>query len=419
VESSSALSSREGPGRDRQAVDHPARAHPSGSRDPGTRPRSGETETPRVRERPRLSWVHPTERVRESLNSCRDSQSESARRGECTLGTPGDVGVREKGKDTMREDRGGMNWVGIDVAKDAVEVAVRPSGKHWTVPQTPVGQRRLARELAGGQPELIVLEATGGYERALVAALQEADLAVAVVNPRPVRQFARAMGRLAKTDEIDAAVLAQFAETIRPEARPRVDAATEDLEALLDRRRQIQEALTAERNRLPLARPVIQRRIRTHVRWLEKELEALDQEIEDRLAHEPVWQARAAQLQAVPAIGPVTTATLLARLPELGRLNHRELAALVGVAPFNQDSGLWRGKRRIYGGRGDVRRVLYMAALVGVRWNPVLQPFYQRLLAAGKPRKVALVACIRKLLRMLNAMVTQGQPWAPQGLASA
>jgi len=306
-----------------------------------------------------------------------------------------------------------MPWVGIDVAKDELVVAVRPSGHQWTVPQTPAGHRRLARLLTAAQPERVVLEATGGYERALARVLHAAGLPVAVVNPRPVRQFARATGRLAKTDRIDAAVLAHFAEVIRPGVRPPVDAATEEFEALLDRRRQIQEALTAERQRLPLVPPLIQRRIRAHVRWLEKELAELNRELEDRLQHDPVWRERAAVLQAVPAIGPVCAATLLARLPELGQLSHRQIAALVGVAPFTHDSGHLRGKRRISGGRGEIRRVLYMAALQGARVNPVLRPFYQRLVAAGKPKKVALVACINKLLHLLNAMVTQGRPWTP------
>jgi transposase len=306
-----------------------------------------------------------------------------------------------------------MPWVGIDVAKDELVVAVRPSGHQWSVPQTPAGHRRLARQLTAGQPERVVLEATGGYERALARALHAAGLPVAVVNPRPVRQFARATGQLAKTDRIDAAVLAHFAEVIAPAVRPPVDAATEEFEALLDRRRQIQEALTAERQRLPLAPPFIQRRIRAHVRWLEKELAELDRELEQRLQHDPVWRERAAVLQAVPAIGPVCAATLLARLPELGQLSHRQIAALVGVAPFTHDSGHLRGKRRIAGGRGEIRRVLYMAALQGARVNPVLRPFYQRLVAAGKPKKVALVACINKLLHLLNAMLAQGRPWTP------
>jgi len=306
-----------------------------------------------------------------------------------------------------------MPWVGIDIAKDDVVVAVRPGGDQWTVPQTPAGHRQLARLLVAGSPERVVLEATGGYERALVRVLHAAGVPVAVVNPRQVRQFARATGRLAKTDQLDAAVLAQFAEVIQPDVRPPVDAATEEFEALLDRRRQIQEALTAERNRLPLAPPLIQRRIRAHVRWLEKELAELNRELENRLTHDPRWRDRAAVLQAVPAIGPVCAATLLARLPELGQLSHRQIAALVGVAPYNHDSGALRGKRRIAGGRGEIRRVLYMAALQGARVNPVLRPFYQRLLAAGKPKKVALVACINKLLRLLNAMVAHGRPWSP------
>ena len=309
--------------------------------------------------------------------------------------------------------RAPMPWVGIDIAKDDVVVAVRPGGDQWTVPQTPAGHRQLARLLVAGSPERVVLEATGGYERALVRVLHAAGVPVAVVNPRQVRQFARATGRLAKTDQLDAAVLAQFAEVIQPDVRPPVDAATEEFEALLDRRRQIQEALTAERNRLPLAPPLIQRRIRAHVRWLEKELAELNRELENRLTHDPRWRDRAAVLQAVPAIGPVCAATLLARLPELGQLSHRQIAALVGVAPYNHDSGALRGKRRIAGGRGEIRRVLYMAALQGARVNPVLRPFYQRLLAAGKPKKVALVACINKLLRLLNAMVAHGRPWSP------
>lgn len=260
----------------------------------------------------------------------------------------------------------------------------------------------------------MVLEATGGFERAAVAALAKAGLPVVVVNPRHVRDFAKALGRLAKTDALDATVLAEFSQRVRPAPRPLPDATVELLDSLLTRRRQLLEMLTAERNRLGGARAPIKRDITQHIRWLERRLADVDGELQAALEASSLYQAKANLLQSVPGVGRVTALTLLAELPELGRLSRREIAALVGVAPLNRDSGTRRGKRLVWGGRAGVRAALYMAALVGIRWNPVLRAFYTRLRTAGKPFKVAATACMRKLPTILNAMVRQNRPWTPQ-----
>jgi transposase len=303
--------------------------------------------------------------------------------------------------------------VGIDVAQAELVVALHPSGAGWTVPHTPAGLAALVGRLAPLAPTLVVLEATGGLERPVAAALAAAGLPTAVVNPRQVRDFARATGRLAKTDRLDAAVLAHFGAAVAPTARPPLDAQAQELQALLDRRRQLAELLLAERNRLRTARPVVQPGIERHLEWLRAELAALERELAERIAADPTWQAKATLLQSVPAVGPVLATTLLARLPELGRLNRKQIAALVGVAPHARDSGTLRGKRTIWGGRPEVRAALYMGALVGARCNATLRAFYQRLVAAGKPKKVALVACMRKLLTILNTMVANDQHWQP------
>jgi len=260
-------------------------------------------------------------------------------------------------------------------------------------------------------PTLVVLEATGGFEHAVVAALATAGMPVVVANPRQVRDFARATGQLAKTDAIDAQLLALFAERVRPTPRPLPDEAAQALDAVLTRRRQLLEMLTAERNRLGLARPPVARRIRTHIRWLERELADVDRDLGRLIEQSPLWRTQDDLLQSVPGVGPVVSRTLLGELPELGRLTHKQIAALVGVAPLARDSGTLRGRRLVWGGRASVRAVLYMGALVATRWNPVIRAFYQRLRAAGKPPKVALVACLRKLLIILNAMARTGTSW--------
>jgi transposase len=265
----------------------------------------------------------------------------------------------------------------------------------------------------------VILEATGGFELPLVGALLAAGLPVTVVNPRQVRDFARATGQLAKTDAIDARVLAHFGEAVRPELRPLPNEATRELAALVARRRQLIEMLTAEKNRLRLAARAVRRDIEQHIRWLERRLSDLDGNLAQQVRSSPNWRARDDLLQSVPGIGPVSSVTLLAQLPELGRLNRKEIAALVGVAPLNRDSGTLRGRRRVWGGRRHVRATLYMATLVATRCNPTIRSFYTRLLAAGKPKKLALTASMRKLLITLNAMLRNNVPWQPdQPLAS-
>lgn len=306
-------------------------------------------------------------------------------------------------------------FVGIDVAKDHLDVAVRPSEDAWTVDNDPDGFEVLIRRLRSADPALVVLEATGGYEAPVAAALSTAGFAVAVVNPRQVRDFARATGQLAKTDRIDAHTLALFAERVRPEPRPLPDPVSEELRALVARRRQLLEMLGAEQNRLRHdPPPAVQKGLQKHVRWLKRQLADVDDDLERVVRDSPLWRGKDDLLQSVPGIGPVTSRTLLAELPELGRLNRREIAALVGVAPLNRDSGTFRGRRFVWGGRAAVRRTLYMAALTATRHNPVIQAFYERLLERGKPHKVALTACMRKLVVILNAMAKSNQPWNPE-----
>lgn len=305
-------------------------------------------------------------------------------------------------------------FVGVDVSKAHLDVAIRPTGEAWRESNDEAGQSALVTRLGGLSPTLIVLEATGGYEAALLALLATAQLPIVVVNPRQVRDFAKATGRLAKTDRIDAEVLALFAERIRPEVRELPSEAALELEALLSRRRQILEMLTAERNRLGTARVTVKADVQEHIRFLQKRLEGVDAELDQRIRQSPLWRAREDLLRSVPGVGPVVTRTLIAALPELGRLTHKQIAALVGVAPLNRDSGTLRGRRTVWGGRASVRGALYMAALVASRHNELIRSFYQRLVDAGKPRKVALVACMRKLLIILNSMLRHGTRWDPQ-----
>jgi transposase len=302
-------------------------------------------------------------------------------------------------------------FVGIDVSKHQLDVAVRPSGERWSEANTPQAFGALIKRLAALVPTLIVLEATGGLEAAVVAELAYAGLPVAVVNPKRVREFARASGQLAKTDQLDADVLAHFAEAIRPPVRPLPTAESERLAALVTRRRQVLDMLTAERNRRHTVPGWMRERIAEHITWLEAEVQALDDELRQFIDQNPTWHATDDLLQSAPGVGPVTAMTLVAELPELGQLDRQEIAALVGVAPMNRDSGKKRGKRRTQGGRAHVRNVLYMAALSASRFNPVIHTFYERLLQRGKEHKVALTACMRKLLVILNAMVKNQEPW--------
>jgi transposase len=310
-------------------------------------------------------------------------------------------------------------FVGIDVAKAQLDIALRPLGERWAVTNDDTGITALVRRLQEIGPQLIVLEATGGYQRAVVAALATAGLPVVVVNPRQARDFAKATGQLAKTDALDARALAHFAEAIRPAPRPLPDTQTEALRALLARRRPWVGMRTAEQNRLGSAPRRLQADIQVHITWLNERLAALDDDLDTTLRASPVWREREELLRSVPGIGPVCARTLLLDLPELGTLSRQRLAALVGVAPLNRDSGTLRGTRTIWGGRAHVRTTLYMSTLVAVRYNPVLKTFYERLRAAGKAAKVALTACMRKLLTILHAMVKHHTPWQPQELAIA
>lgn len=303
--------------------------------------------------------------------------------------------------------------VGIDVAKDTLEVATS-AGERWQVSNDPDGHEALRDQLQEAKAELIVLEATGGYEVALVAVLGHAGLPAVVVNPRQVRQFARSLGRLAKTDAIDAEVLVQFGVHVAPEVRSLPDEQTQLLEALLTRRRQLLGMIQAERNRLQLAVGPVRTDIRQTLAFLVRRLKDIDRDLEGRLRASTLWREREKLLKAVPGVGRQMLLTVCASLPELGRVPSKQLAALVGVAPYNCDSGTLRGQRHCWGGRANVRQVLYMATLAATRYNPVIRPHYQRLVAAGKPRKVALVACMRRLLVILNAMARDGTPWNPQ-----
>ena len=310
-------------------------------------------------------------------------------------------------------------FVGIDVSKAQVDVAVRPAGQKWVVPYNETGVEELVSQIEDLSPALVLLEATGGLELPLVATLAAAGLPVVVVNPRQVRDFARATGTLAKTDALDAEVLAHFAEAVRPSVRPLRDAETQVLNSLAARRHQVTTMLVSEKNRLCTAISAVRPRIEAHIAWLEQELENLDGGLRQTLHRSPVWREKDDLLRSVPGVGEQISLTLLAHLPELGTLDRRQIAALVGVAPFNRDSGTLRGKRAIWGGRSRVRAALYMGALVASRFNPVIRDFYQRLLAAGKPKKVALVACMRKLLVILNALIKHRSSWSDVNTAIA
>ena len=305
-----------------------------------------------------------------------------------------------------------VRHVGIDVSKERLDVCSLPDGETFSVANDRAGiDELIARLLEGVRPELVVLEATGKYERPAAVAVAAAGIAVAVVNPRQARDFAKAAGRLAKTDRIDAQVLARFAGAVGPRPSVLPDEEARVLQDILLRRRQLLEMMVAEKNRLQMASEAVARRIAAHVRWLEKELSRVDRELDEAVRESETWRANEELLRSVPGVGPVLARTLLAELPELGTLPRRRLCALVGVAPFNRDSGTFRGKRQVWGGRAPVRAALYMGALVATRHNPLIREFYERLLAAGKPKKVALVACMRKLLSILNAVMRDRVPW--------
>lgn len=304
-------------------------------------------------------------------------------------------------------------YVGIDVSKNTLDLMVRPTGTRHQHPNDADGIAQLVTQRRRLRPVLVVCEATGGWERSLVGALATARLPSVVVNPRQVRDFAKATGRLAKTDRLDAEVSARFAEAVHPEPRALPSADAQALDELVTRRQQLIEMRTAEANRRRLATGRLRAQLADHLAWLDRQLEHLEKELDDTLRNSPIWRQQADVLRSAKGVGPILTATLLSALPELGHLNHKAIAALLGVAPFNRDSGLWRGKRQIWGGRGPVRAVLSRATLSAVRTNPIVRSFYQRLINAGKLQKVALVASMHKLLTILNAMARDGRRWQP------
>lgn len=309
------------------------------------------------------------------------------------------------------KENGKEIFIGIDVSKSKLDAGVRPTWQKVTFPNNDEGISLMMGFIEPFSPTLVVLEATGGLEVPMVIALAARGIPVVVVNPRQVRDFAKATGRLAKTDSIDADVIAWFAEAIKPEIRLLKDEDAQRLDALTTRRRQIVDMLTAEKNRLSSAPRWTRKDIQAHIEWLSKCLAKINKELGDFIKKNPIWREKDKILRSVPGVGPVLSVTLLAELPELGKLNRKEVASLVGVAPFNRDSGLFKGKRTIWGGRGKIRSVLYMSAIAATRFNPVIKRFYQRLIAAGKLRKVALTACMRKLLVILNTMLKNHSTW--------
>lgn len=304
-----------------------------------------------------------------------------------------------------------MSFVGIDVSKSRLDIATRPGDKRWSVDNTDDGIGKVVEALNGLSPQVVVVEATGGIEIPLVAALGKAGLPIVVINPRQVRDFAKATGRMAKTDRIDADILAHFGEAVKPEVRPLKDEDTQTLAALATRRRQIIEMLTAEKNRLGVSSKVVRKDLKQHIAWLQSRLDNIDQDMESAIRNSPIWREKDNLLQSVPGVGPVLSVSLITGLPELGSLSRRKIAALVGVAPLNRDSGQFRGRRVIWGGRSHIRSILYMAALSASRANPIISRFYRRLIEAGKKPKVALTACMRKLLSILNAIIKNRTPW--------
>lgn len=307
-------------------------------------------------------------------------------------------------------------FIGIDISSTRLDVAVIPSGIEESYSNDLEGIEALTQKIKALDPQLIIMEASGGLESLTAALLAKAGLPVAVINPRQARDFARATGKLAKTDAIDARILAQFGQAVRPEVRKLPDDDTQELTALVSRKRQLTQMLVMEKNRLRTAKRITQASIKRVIASLEEESKSVDKEIQSFIDSSTIWRAKDDLLKSVPGLGSTTSSTLLSMLPELGTLNHKQVAALVGVAPFNQDSGTLRGKRKVWGGRSKVRSALYMAALVATRYNPIIKEFYQKLCKSGKAKKVALVACMHKLLTILNAMLKNSTPWNPKAL---
>ena len=303
-------------------------------------------------------------------------------------------------------------FVGIDVSQRTLDVLVRPTGEYFQEDNNADGIARLSQRLLELRPTLVVMEATGGYEREAAISLVLGGMPVAVVNPRQVRDFAKSMNRFGKTDRVDAGVIAMFGEKLNPEARGVPEKEVRELDALVTRRQQLIDMRTAEKNRAGVAPASQKPRIKDHIRYLDGQIDAVEVELESTIQKSRVWQARNELLTSVPAIGPVTASTLIARVPELGRLTSKEIAALIGVAPYAVDSGKYKGQRKIWGGRADVRTTLYMATISAIRCNPVIRAHYEQLKGRGKLSKVAIVACMRKLLIIVNAMVRTNQPWS-------
>lgn len=302
-------------------------------------------------------------------------------------------------------------YVGIDISKEKLDIALRPTETHKEFTYDDAGITKLVKYLRGIKPAIVVLEATGGYETVVAASLGIENIPVAVANPRHVRDFAKATGKLAKTDALDARVIAHFAEAIKPQPQPVTDEQSRELKEVLARRRQIIEMITAEKNRLTKTGAHIKGHIEAHIEWLQRELDDINSRLSHLVKESPLWREKDNLLRSVPGVGFVLSITLLADLPELGRLNRHQIAALVGVAPFNRDSGTLRGKRTVWGGRARVRSALYMSTLVATRYNSVIRAFYERLCSVGKCKKAALTACMRKLLVILNAILRTGIPW--------
>jgi transposase len=304
-------------------------------------------------------------------------------------------------------------FVGVDVSKAELEIGVIPESKTWKVSNDCQGIQQLIDNLVTLSPSVIVIEATGGYETLVASSLATAQLPVVVINPRHIRSFAKAIGILAKTDRIDCLVLAQYGKSIKPQPRPLKDEQAQELKAMLGRRKQLVEMLTMEKNRIDKATNIVLEYIHAHIFWLESQLQEVDKDLHNSIKNSPVWAEKDKIIRSIPGAGPVLSVTLISELPELGILNRRQIAALVGVAPFNCDSGKRKGYRRVWGGRALIRSILYMAALSAVRYNPAIKAFYKRLVAAGKKPKVSLTACMRKLLTIINSMVRNGSLWDP------
>ncbi len=327
----------------------------------------------------------------------------------CKVGPRESTNLSAKG-DSMEADE---RYIGVDVSASELVVGVLPTGEVWHFANDPEGILELRTRVGELSPVLIVMEASGGFESGVAGELVDAGMPAVVINPRQTREFARATGRLAKTDTIDALALARFGQAVQPQVRPLPGKKEKELRALVDRRRQVVDMITAERNRRPKATPYVRQQIEQHIVWLQSQLDDLGKDLDQFIKSSPTWRAKDDLLQSVPGIGDVSSSVLLVELPELGQLNRKEIACLVGVAPHNRDSGTFRGKRSVWGGRANVRSALYMATLVACRFNPVIRAFYGRMCEAGKPKKVALVASMRKLLTILNVIVRDQSPWDP------